>query len=290
MSMKKYAFIVDSSVAYVDEIANNPDIYKVCFDITDSENKTYEDNEKDITANEIIEKFSRGILFKTNAVSPGKVMVLLEDLINQYENIFVFTISSGLSSYYDNVKYFEEEPEFKGKVHIIDTSEIGYGITQIVLESKRMLDDNVSIEQVIDYAKNAYKKNFTMLSCESWTPLAKSGRAPSAIAKLLNIAKTKPIIQFYVKNKLGGVAKSFESTIKKIIATFDKAFNSPRGPKIASVVFYNNNIDNDHAEFARKTLSNSLEFPINNIIENTSPNLVLVYTANKSFGIHIRVK
>ena len=157
----------------------------------------------------------------------------------------------------------------------------------LAFTSEKIPDDADAIAENQAYAD---KKNFTMLSCESWTPLAKSGRAPSAVAKLLNIAKTKPIIHFYVKNKLGGVAKSFESTIKKIIAAFDKAFNSPRGSKIASVVFYNNNIDNDHAEFARKTLSNSLEFPINNIIENTSPNLVLVYTANKSFGIHIRVK
>lgn len=285
----KYGYIVDSAISMTDEEIKEFGFYKVCFNITDSLNNEYEDDNKQLTTKDIMSKLKDGIIFKSNAVSPGKVMVCLEEMIEKYDKIILFTISSGLSSFYQNVQYLIDD--YKDKFYIVDTGEIGYGIRNIVLESKKMLEENnLPIEQVLDYARTQHKFHYTMFTCRSWEPLRKSGRAPAILAKTFDFFKTKPLIKFELKNKFAGIAANFKKQVEKMISTFFSMFKNISLSKIKTIVFYNNDVDDTEAEYIREEIVKKFKIQKNKIIETYVPNLVLIYTSNQSFGIHVQIE
>lgn len=285
----RYGYIVDSSLGMDENELLNKDIYRVNFDITDSLGNHYEDNNKELTPEIIMEKLSNGIMFKSNAVTPGKVMLVMEEIVDKYEKIILFTISSGLSSFYDNVQFLKEE--YKDKLFILDTKEIGIGIQDIVLDTKRMLEEeNKNLEDVLEIVSNYYKKNYTVFTCKSWEPLRKGGRAPSVLAKAFDFFKTKPLIRFEVRNKLGGVATSFKKQISKMIEMFFSTFKKVELSSIKKVVFYNNKMDEEDAKYAREEILKKFNLKKEELIETMVPNLVLIYTANQSFGLHVQLK
>lgn len=287
MGKIKYGYIVDSSITMSDEELKKLDIHKVCFGISDSKGNDYEDDNISLTKQDIINKQKEDIIFKSNAVSPGKVMVLLEDIADQYDKIILFTISEGLSSFYQNVQYLIDD--YKDKLYIVDTGEIGYGIRNIVLESKRLLEEeNKPLEEVLEFARKQNQLNYTMFTCKSWEPLIKCGRAPAMIAKTFDFFKTKPLIRFELKNKLGGIATTFKKQVAKMIDTFFNVFKNIKPEKIKTIVFYNNEVDSESANYIRNEIAKKFNVDQSQIIEDYVPNLVLIYTAYQSFGLHVQ--
>ena len=286
MGKRKIAFIVDSSIGIFGEELEKKNIKQVFFGITDSKGNIYQDDNTILNTETILKKFDEGEIFKTSAVSPGPVMELTDELLKDNDDVVLFTVSSGLSSFYQNVKFLEEE--YKGKFHVVDTKEVGYAIQQMIIKARKMLDDGVSLEEVLNFCNSYYLNDFTYFTCSSWTPLVKSGRAPAALSKVFNFLKTRPVISFYIKNKLGGIARSFESSLEKMISSFKKIFNNPSANDIEHFVFYNNRIEENKAQYIRDKIFSEFKLPKEKFIESYVPNLVLVYTANGSFGIHAR--
>lgn len=286
MSGKKVAFIVDSSIGIFDKDLTDKNIRQVFFGITDSKGKVYQDDNSELTNEVIMQRIEDGEIFKTSAVSPGPVMMITEELMETNDHVILFTVSSGISSFHDNIKFLEEE--YKNRFHVVDTKEVGYAIQQMILKARKMLDDNEPIEKVLDFCKTYYLNDFTFFTCSSWTPLVKGGRAPAALSKIFNALKTRPVINFYIKNSLAGISRSFESSFERMIKTFKKLFNNPTANDIEYFVFYNNGIEEDKAQYIRDKVKSLFGLPTQKFIETIVPNLVLIYTAKGSFGIHVR--
>ncbi|MDE5767132.1 MAG: DegV family protein [Malacoplasma sp.] len=284
----KVGYIVDSSIGLYNKEITSDDTRQVFFNITDKNNVEYNDDNKVLTNEKILEEFDSGNSFKTSAVSPGKVIVEVEDLLENYEKIIIFTVSSGLSSYHDNIKYLEEE--YKDKVYVVDTKEVGFAIKKLVESAKEKINNGEDFFEVLSYCRDYYKYNFTSFTCENWSPLVNSGRVPKSLSKILNALKTRPVINFDIKNKLGGIVKSFESSVEKIINQFKKIFGNEIFLNPDYVVFYNNRVDQKKAEYIRSKILKTFKISKDKLIEMFVPNLVLVYTANGSFGLHVKSK
>ncbi|MDE6893934.1 MAG: DegV family protein, partial [Malacoplasma sp.] len=236
----KVGYIVDSSIGLYNEEITSDDTRQVFFNITDKNNVEYNDDNKTLTNEKILEEFDSGNSFKTSAVSPGKVIAEVEDLLENYDKIIIFTVSSGLSSYHNNIKYLEEE--YKDKVYVVDTKEVGFAIKKLVESAKEKINNGEDFFEVLSYCRDYYKYNFTSFTCENWSPLVNSGRVPKSLSKILNALKTRPVINFDIKNKLGGIVKSFESSVEKIITQFKKIFGNEIFLNPDYVVFYNNRV------------------------------------------------
>ncbi|MDE5949655.1 MAG: DegV family protein [Malacoplasma sp.] len=284
----KVGYIVDSSIGLYNEEITSDDTRQVFFNITDKNNVEYNDDNKTLTNEKILEEFDSGNSFKTSAVSPGKVIVEVEDLLENYDKIIIFTVSSGLSSYHNNIKYLEEE--YKDKVYVVDTKEVGFAIKKLVESAKEKINNGEDFFEVLSYCRDYYKYNFTSFTCENWSPLVNSGRVPKSLSKILNALKTRPVINFDIKNKLGGIVKSFESSVEKIITQFKKIFGNEIFLNPDYVVFYNNRVDQQKAEYIRSKILKTFKISKDKLIEMFVPNLVLVYTANGSFGLHVKSK
>ncbi|MCF0217820.1 MAG: DegV family protein [Malacoplasma sp.] len=288
MAQQKIGFIVDSSIGlFGDEILSD-DTRQVFFNITDKNNVEYEDNNLILSREEILKQYLLGNQFKTSAVSPGKVEIVLEELLETYDKVILFTVSSGLSCFYDSVQYLLED--YKDRFYIVDTKEVGYSIATMLSAAKTMLNQGKDFFEVLEFCRNYYLYNFTSFTCENWSPLVNSGRVPALVSKFLNALKTRPIINFDIKNKLGGVVKSFEAAVEKIFNNFKKVFGPSIFKEQEYIVFYNNKIEESKAEYIRNKIVEKFNITKDKIIEMFVPNLVLIYTANGSFGLHIRGK
>lgn len=288
MQKNKIGYIVDSAIGLYGKEIESDSVKQVTFNITDKNNVEYDDDNSVLNSLRILEEFEKGNSFKTSAVSPGKVMVAIEELLENHDKVILFTASSGLSSFYDNILYLEEE--YKDQLYIVDTKEVGYAIEVLFKTAKEKLDNGEDFFEVLEYCKEFYKYNYTSFTCENWSSLVNSGRVPKSLSKVLNALKTRPVINFDVKNRLGGIVKSFESSVEKILSQFKKVFGNDVFSNVEYVIFYNNKIEESKANFIRNKIHSVFSISKEKIIEKFVPNLVLVYTANGSFGLHIRCK
>lgn len=288
MNPEKIAFIVDSSFWIDDEYLKNNHMYRVHFNITDSSGNDYIDDNKNITTEFIIKQMNDGYFFKTNAVSPGSVIALLEKLFITYDKVICFTVSSGLSSYYNNILFLLNEPEFKNKLFIVDTKENSYSEFDLIDKSRKMIDNGELLENVIYFAKNYHLKSYSMFTCETWAALSKSGRVPKLLSTIFDKVGTRPLILFYEKNRLGGVSRSFEGAVAKMISEFKKIFHYSDPKEIEHIAFYNNFVEPSKVEYIKEQISRAFNIAKDTIIETRSPNIVIVYTAKGSFGINIK--
>lgn len=294
MDFKKVAYIVDSSIGLYDSNILSDNTKQVFFRISDSSGNEYLDDNKSLKPEYILEKLKENVIFKTSAVSPGLVLQELEGLLENYDRIILFTISSGISSFYENIKFLEEE--FKDRFFVIDTKEIGHSIHFLLKEVKKQIEENKPFNEVIDFANNYYKKNITFFTCETWEPLAKSGRAPTLLAKAFDKINTKPIINFFIKNRLLTIAfgkgeKGFYKSIEKIIQYLKKIAFDLSENNIEYCVFYNNMLSKSRADYIRNNiLYDIFKVAKNKIIESFVPNVVLVHTGYGSFGFNFRFK
>lgn len=293
MNKKRIGFIVDSAMGLFAEEIGYDNVRQVFFNITDSDNNQYLDNNESLKINDIIKKFESGKVFQTSAVSPGSVMATVEDMLDEYETVILLATSSGLSSFYDNVKFLEEE--YKGKFFVVDTKEIGVALKDILDKAQEMEKNNESVESIIKFCSEAHKKNFTSFTCESWEHLSKSGRAPKLLSKVLSTIHTRPIINFYIKNRLGGIAlgkgdKGFMKSFEKMIEFFKKTFNHVNANDIENIYLYNNIVKENRIEMVKNKISETFNIAKEKIKDNFAPNIVFVYTGIGSFGIYIKCK
>lgn len=288
MQKNKIGFIVDSAIGLYGKEIESKNVKLVTFNITDKNNVEYDDDNTKLNSEKILEEFNNGNSFKTSAVSPGKVMVAIEELLEDHDKVILFTASSGLSSFHDNILYLQDE--YKDKLYVIDTKEVGYAIQKMFESVKEKINNGAEVEDILEYCKEYYKYNYTSFTCENWSSLVNSGRVPKSLSKVLNALKTRPVINFDVKNKLGGIVKSFEGAVEKILNQFKKVFGNDVFENTEYVVFYNNQIEESKAEYIRDKIAKTFKLSKDKIIEKFTPNIVLVYTANGSFGIHIRCK
>lgn len=287
MKKLKVGLILDSSAGFYDGLVDQT-TKQVHFGIADSTGKFYLDNNIDITAAKIIQSFDNDITFQTSAVTPGAVIQQVENLLETCEKVLVLTVSSALSSYYQNILFLKEE--YNDQIEIIDTKEIGYPIYYIAQQIKQMIKEEKSIDELIKFASEFNSYNCTSFTCENWSSLIKNGRAPKALGKMFNFLKTKPVIKFQVKNKLHSIATNFENAVEKMLKRITDVFGQFKESEVNYFVFYNNFLADQKANYIRQKIKSFLKISTDKIIESMSPNLVLVYTGKGSFGFSISLK
>jgi fatty acid-binding protein DegV len=107
--MKKNAILLDSSFGIKEN--QYPDVYVVPMEIietTGSKTISYLD-QTDIFNDQICEKIANGVDIKTSQPILGNVIKMIERLLNEYENIYAFTIPSTISGTYNTWKVLEDD-------------------------------------------------------------------------------------------------------------------------------------------------------------------------------------
>lgn len=177
--------------------------------------KVYTDG-VDITPDDIYAHHAKtGELPKTTATNVGDCLDFFKKFTDEGKTVIHFTISSDMSSTYNNACIAASELE---NVYVIDTKNLSTGGGLLVVAAAEMLRDGLSAEEIV-------RKSTELIPCvdasfviDSLEYLYKGGRC-SALAMLgANLLKLKPCIQ--VKNGKMDVSKKYRGKFEDVLKQY----------------------------------------------------------------------
>ncbi len=290
--MKKLALILDSgSGEHYYEIN---DCYLLPLTIIEKNVKElieYEDI-KTIKTEEVYQKMKEGKELATAQMKLGNAIVLAEELLEEYENVFVLCLSEGLTGAINTWKQIKEEIG-NDKLYIFNTHEVGYGlivqaqkVQEMFLKQKKTPNE---IQQWIDDSWNVNRSGFLIVN--DLDTLIKGGRVSAIKGKLAKMLNLKLSVIFRHKLEFSNKSQSLEKLIDMTFADINNQNNFVE-KGLERVVFGFNTSYDDFAEFKEfKRLcikwlkDHNVKFDEKGIVEKISPSIITVHTGINSFWI-----
>ena len=170
----------------------------------------------DITPDDIYAHHGRtGELPKTTATNVGDCLDFFSQFTSQGKTVIHFTISSEMSSTYNNACMAAEE---LGNVYIIDTKNLSTGGGLLVITAAELLNQGLPAEEIVEKTRETVARVDASFVIDNLEYLYKGGRC-SAVAMLgANLLKLKPCIQ--VKNGKMDVAKKYRGRYADVLKQY----------------------------------------------------------------------
>lgn len=140
---------------------------------------------------------------KTSQITAFQFEELYEKCAKEgYEDLILVLINGNGSATYQNSlfarqNFFEEHPEYEGKVNITSHNSLSYtgAYGHLVIEAAKMAENGSSAKQINEYLEKAIEKRRIYFGMYDLTYAGKSGRIPTAAAFLGNKLGIKPIMK-----------------------------------------------------------------------------------------------
>ena len=146
-----------------------------------------------ITQEEFFTRLKQGMDVGTSQPAPGQLMDLWDQLLEEYEELVYFPMSSGLSGGYQTAAMLAEE--YDGRVYVVNNRRISVTLRQSVLEAKYMADQGVSADQIAKRLTDDGLNSDIFVAVNTLELLKKSGRVTAAGAAVATILSIKPILR-----------------------------------------------------------------------------------------------
>jgi len=268
--IQRAAFLIDSTLVMGNEDMNVDDLFIIpVYAIIDD--KPYKDF-VELNTDVFYEAMLAGKAISTSQPAVGDFTTMYEHIRDLgYSDIFVFTISSGLSGTYSTAVMAKDMVDDIA-IHIVDTkiaTAIGGLITQDIMRYAKDVD---SPEAVIKFAEKNFGATKVAAYIASLDALQRSGRISKMVASLGNLLKIKPVITLAKDGSVDLLAKERveASALKRCVKSV-----MDDGRKIKHVVILH-------------TIDRELQLRIEKMFTDLYPN-VSYKTANLSpvLGMHI---
>ena len=179
--------------------------------------KDYTD-QKDIFPQTIYDYVAKtGILPKTAAVSVGTYTDVFTELKKDCDEIIHFTISSEMSSCYQNAKLAAEEI---GGIYVVDSRTLSSGIGHLAIEAAIMAQDETKTgQEIFNYVTSLVDRLNVSFVINSVNYLYKGGRCSGVAAVGANLLKLKPLIEVHSgkMDMAGKYRGNMKDVVKKYI-------------------------------------------------------------------------
>ena len=178
---------------------------------------SYKDGES-ITPDDIYRHHDKtGELPKTTAANVGECLEFFKRFTDDGRTVIHFTISSAMSSTYNNAKIAAEE---LGSVYVVDSKNLSTGEGLLVITAAEMAQQGMPAKEIVEAVEKLVVCVDASFVIDSLEYLHKGGRC-SALAVLgANMLKLKPCIE--VKNGVMVVGKKyrgrFADTVKSYVS------------------------------------------------------------------------
>lgn len=170
----------------------------------------------DLSQEDFYNKLHEGEDISTSQPSIDAIMNVWNDLLREYDEIIHIPMSSGLSGSYQTAAMLSNEPEFEGKVHVVNNQRISVTQRQSVLDAKLLIDRGLSGKEIKDYLENDKFNSSIYIMLDTLYYLKKGGRITPAAAALGAILKLKPVLTIQGE-KLDAFAKARTTSQAKSI-------------------------------------------------------------------------
>ncbi|MGN0492808.1 MAG: DegV family protein [Acutalibacteraceae bacterium] len=177
--------------------------------------KTYTDG-VDITPDDIYAHHDRtGELPKTAATNVGDCIDFFKPFTDAGKTVIHFTISSEMSSTYNNACLAAEE---LGNVYVIDTKNLSTGGGLLVVSAAEMLNAGLSAEETVEKTRALVPCVDASFVIDSLEYLYKGGRCSALAMFGANLLKLQPCIQ--VKDGKMDVAKKYRGKFSEVLKQY----------------------------------------------------------------------
>ncbi|WP_072723351.1 DegV family protein [Tepidibacter thalassicus] len=221
--MNSIKLITDSSCDLPENIIKEYNISVIPLNIL-FEDKCYLDG-VDIDKKEFYKKIKNADkLPKTSSPSPDR---FLKEYNCEEENILVISLSSDLSSTYNNAligkNMYLEEHKSK-RIEVVDSRTASMGLGLLVLKVAKLIKEGKDIDYILKKIEENIKNSFTYVVLDTIENAVKSGRISSFKEKIVQILNLKVIIK--VEDGLVKVfdkARGDKKSLNKLIGFIEDA-------------------------------------------------------------------
>lgn len=274
--MKKIAISLDSACDLSKELIKKYDFKIIPFGVNLGD-KFFYDGE--ITPEEIFEYADNNkTLPKTNAVNEEAFKEHFAKILNDYDAIIHFDISSEMSSAYQNA--VNASKNFKN-VYVVDSRTLSTAISLEAIYAKKLtetMDDPAKIVELVKKRIPAVQASFII---ERLDYLYKGGRCSGLALLGANLLKIRPEIEVLngnMKNTEKFRGKMADCVTKYCRATLEK-YNHPD----KSVIFITHSVADKELVDAAKTVVS--EYGFENVYETTAGCTVSSHCGKNTLGI-----
>ena len=220
----KIAISAESTIDLTKELLQQYDIHTTPFTVTLGD-KTGLDGE--ITSEEIISYVSKtNQLPKTSAVNSFQYTEHFEKLLKDYDAIIHVSLSSEMSSAFNNANLAADEME---NVYVIDSRSLSTGIALLAIYARKLATKGLSPEEIVAEVLKRIPNNQTSLVLSRLDFLYKGGRCNGLSYLASALLKIRP--QIVVKDgKMGPKSKyvgKYDRCIVKYVNDTLETFNTP---------------------------------------------------------------
>ena len=160
-----------------------------------------------LSQEEFYERLKNDEAISTSQPGPADVCGLWNTLLEKYDEVVHIPMSSGLSGSCQTACMLAQEPEFDGKVFVVNNQRISVTQTQSVLDAVELAKkgyDGAQIKKILEEDKF---NSSIYIMLDTLFYLKKGGRITPAAAALGTLLKLKPVLQIQGE-KLDAFAKA----------------------------------------------------------------------------------
>lgn len=181
---------------------------------------------------------NKNVLPKTSQPSLGYLLDFFEKLIEEgYEEIFVSTISSKLSSTYSGITQVADMLKDKATIVPIDTKTVCFNEGYFSITVANMINENKSTEEILNKMEYLRNNNTIFFGVNSLEFLVKNGRLSGAAGFAGKILQIKPLLQVTENGTIESIDK-IRTTKKSLDAVCHSVNNYINGRKaFCNIVF-----------------------------------------------------
>ena len=156
-----------------------------------------------------------GQLPKTSAINVVEALEYFEELTKDGSAVIHFTISSSMSSTYNNACVAAQEFE---NVYVVDAKNLSTGSGLLVLAAAEMVQEGLEAQQIVEKLNDLEDRVDASFVVDNLEYLVKGGRCSALAAFGANLLQLKPCIS--VKNGAMGVGKKYRGKFEKVLLTY----------------------------------------------------------------------
>ena len=149
-----------------------------------------------ITREEFYERMNQGARVATSQQSPEDLMELWDEMLKEYEKILFFPISSALSGACMTASMMAEEPEYAGRVLVVDNGRVSALQHRAILDALELIEEGYSAEEIKEILERAKAEMVIYIGVSTLEYLKRGGRITPAVAAIGTILNIKPILKF----------------------------------------------------------------------------------------------
>lgn len=157
-----------------------------------------------LTQEEFYQRLGEDADISTSQPSPGDIVDLWEEVLEEYDEIIYIPMSSGLSGSCQTAMMLAQD--YDGKVFVVDNQRISVTQRQSVIDALAMAEKGMTGQEIYDVLMKEKLEASIYITVDTLKYLKKGGRITAAGATLGTMLNIKPVLQIQGE-KLDAFAK-----------------------------------------------------------------------------------